>query len=141
MSPHKSNSIVPQRLHGSDDGYKEFNQQLETDPRFQGLEVEKLSEWWRIMFYDTHRGNIESGLRAVERSLKWRQAYRWYKLPEEDFSAEVATGKLYFHKTDKEGNPVLMWRMSRHEASKDADGIERTVRFLIWTMEKAIRKG
>ncbi|KAJ3044154.1 hypothetical protein HK097_001574 [Rhizophlyctis rosea] len=131
---------VPVRTKGTDADYATFTAELER--RFQDLEVSKLSEWWRVMFFDQHRGDVESALKAIERTLKWRQSYGWYNLPNEDFSAELSAKKLYFHGLDKAGNPVLVWRFSRHISSNgDPAAIDRIVRFVVWTMAKAIEEG
>ncbi|KAJ3037991.1 hypothetical protein HDV00_001194 [Rhizophlyctis rosea] len=131
---------LPVRVHGTDEDFASFNTQLEE--RFKDLEVEKLSQWWRIGFFDQHRGDTESALKAIERTLKWRQSYGWYNFPKEDFSAEQATKELYFHGRDNAGNPVLVWRFARHISSNgDSAAIERFVRFIIWTIAKAIEEG
>lgn len=59
----------PVRLHGTDAAFASFEQCLATDTRFDGLEPERLTLWWRVMFFDQHKGNCESALKAVERTL------------------------------------------------------------------------
>ncbi|KAJ3268989.1 hypothetical protein HK104_005209 [Borealophlyctis nickersoniae] len=133
---------APARVHGSAEEYEEFNHTIDTDTRFADLEPERLTEWWRVGFWDQHKGHPHNALLAVERTLKWRKEYGWYTLLHEDFSAECATGKLYFHGRDEAGNPVLVWRFSRHRGSGgEPVVIERTVRFVVWTMAKAIEEG
>ncbi|KAJ3075743.1 hypothetical protein HK102_005543 [Quaeritorhiza haematococci] len=92
----------------------------------------------RPQFYDGYRGDMDHTLKAIEKTLAWRKEYGWYTLSEEDFSEDVKTGKCYFFGKCKEDSPVLYWRMSRHIAVKNVD---RTVRFIVWTMEKALREG
>ncbi|RKO83025.1 hypothetical protein BDK51DRAFT_50359 [Blyttiomyces helicus] len=129
------------RTYGTAEGFEEFEDRLGTDARFAGLGAEKLSAWWRIAFYDTHRGNLDSALKAVERTLKWRMEYNWDSLETEDFSEEIKSGKLVFRGKDKEGNPILNWRLCRHKASATPEELERNVRFIAWTMAKGIREG
>ncbi|KAJ3178626.1 hypothetical protein HDU87_003449 [Geranomyces variabilis] len=108
---------------------------------FTALNAALLTDWWRAAFLATHKNNVDAALNAIEKTLIWRAEYRWYDLPKEKFDAEERSGKLYWHKRDREGNPVLIFRMDRHVASKTQADAERTVRFLIWFVERAIRTG
>ncbi|KAI9009654.1 CRAL-TRIO domain-containing protein [Gaertneriomyces semiglobifer] len=141
LAPSAKNTVPIKRLFGTEEDFRDFQSRLIGEPRFKDLDVDRLTEWWQIMFFDTHRGKTDAACDAIERTLKWRNAYGWYNLVNEEFNEETRSGKLYFHKQDKEGNPVMIWRMSRHEASKSSAAVDRTVRFMIWTMEKAIREG
>ncbi|KAJ3146753.1 hypothetical protein HDU89_006008 [Geranomyces variabilis] len=110
-------------------------------PHYAALDAARLTDWWRAAFLAAHKNNVDAALRAIEKTLVWRAEYRWYDLPNETFDAEERAGKLYWHKRDREGNPVLIFRMDRHVASKTLVDIERTVRFLIWFVERAVRTG
>jgi hypothetical protein len=53
---------------------------------------------------------VEHCLTAVEKTLRWREEYGWYRFPQEDFTREIAAGKCYFLNKDKNGCPIMYWR-------------------------------
>ncbi|TPX60894.1 hypothetical protein PhCBS80983_g01436 [Powellomyces hirtus] len=139
----KRNAIAPVTPQPSSKptSLQDLDRALSTSPRIAQLGVTQLTDWWKLMFLSTHKGDIDATLHAIERLLVWRQSYGWNDLPNENFPAELAAAKFYFHKRDMEGFPVLIWRMDRHTASKNQEEVEHNVRFLVWFMEKAIREG
>ncbi|KAJ3195915.1 hypothetical protein HK101_010672 [Irineochytrium annulatum] len=90
-----------------------------------------------------HKGNKEGALKQVGSTLDWREGYGWATLLDDDFSDLVATGKLCFFRKDKEGNPILVWRHSRHvpppKGDKSPTAHERDIRYIVYVLETELR--
>ena len=46
------------------------------------------------------------------------------------------TGMAYWHRTDREGRPVIVFRMGHHDPERFS--AETTVRYVIWKLEQGI---
>ncbi|KAI8821290.1 CRAL-TRIO domain-containing protein [Fimicolochytrium jonesii] len=124
---------------GTQENYEAFRKHVREDPTFLKLRSQELTDWWLVKFFDGARGNTELALKMLERTLQWRIDYKYSSLRTEDFSADHATGKLYFHHFTKDSTPVLIWRICRHKA--DPKNVEHTVRFIVSFLEKGTREG
>ncbi|KAI9090844.1 CRAL-TRIO domain-containing protein [Phlyctochytrium arcticum] len=137
---------TPSPSYGTAEGLSAFLSRVSSDDNLVELQARTvMNDWWLMKFYDGARGNVDVGCKMLEKTLQWRQEYNYAHLPQEDFSADYATGKLYYHRRSKpdpvtgETTPVLIWRIARHIA--DPKHSERTVRFIVWMMDKGIRDG
>ncbi|KAI9012936.1 CRAL-TRIO domain-containing protein [Gaertneriomyces semiglobifer] len=116
-----------------------FKTRVRKDEGLKKLDIDRVTDWWLVKFWDGARGSGELAFTMLEKTMQWRKEYRWNSLATEDFSEDIKTGKLYYHKTAVDGTPVLIWRICRHKA--DAKMVDHTVRFIVWMMEKGIREG
>ncbi|KAI8904932.1 CRAL-TRIO domain-containing protein [Powellomyces hirtus] len=124
---------------GTQENYEIFRKRVRDDDKFVNLNVESVSDWWIVKFFDGARGNVDFAMKMLEKTLQWRIDYKWDSLTTEDFTADELTGKLYYHNTAKDGTPVLIWRISRHKA--DPKLVEHTVRFIVYMIVKGIKDG
>ncbi|TPX60756.1 hypothetical protein SpCBS45565_g07430 [Spizellomyces sp. 'palustris'] len=124
---------------GTMEGFETFRHKVRTEDRLLSMESATMTDWWLMKFFDGARGNVDLACKMLEKTLQWRIDYAYGDLPNEDYTADYETGKLYYHRFALDGTPVLIWRISRHLA--DPKLSERTVRFIVWTMDKGIREG
>ncbi|KAJ3003270.1 hypothetical protein HKX48_001848, partial [Thoreauomyces humboldtii] len=108
------------------------------------------STWYLSGYLSHHGDNVPVALAAIQKLVVWRREYGWNDLvdsdpgdrrPRQPFRDELSQGKVYFKGRDKEGFPVLVWRMDRHACSRNREEVERGVRFLVWVLGTAVKNG
>ncbi|KAI8849727.1 CRAL-TRIO domain-containing protein [Chytridium lagenaria] len=86
-----------------------------------------------------HKQPTDEDYKQIGTTLDWRESYKWTTLLDEDFSQEMAVGKLCIKGVDVDGYPVAIWKQARHRP--DDFGVERDIRFIIYSVEKAKQSG
>ncbi|KAJ3219164.1 hypothetical protein HDU67_002497 [Dinochytrium kinnereticum] len=92
-----------------------------------------------LRFLNVNRGNQAAALKQIGVTLDWREGYKWSTLLDEDFSDESKVGKLSIFGHDLDGHPIAVWKQARHRP--DDFGLERDIRYIIYTVEKAKKMG
>ncbi|KAL2919173.1 hypothetical protein HK105_201448 [Polyrhizophydium stewartii] len=71
----------------------------------------------------------------------WRQNLRVPTLLAESFSDLDSTGKLQFWGTALDRSPVLVWTGSRHAPTRTDADMDREMRYILYTLERARHSG
>ena len=95
-----------------------------------------LSDQVLAMYLIARQNDIEKAKHMLEKALRWKER-RWPVL-KRDCISEVNTGKLYVHGTDKEGRPLLVYRVCLHDPKKR--DLETMARSVVWWTEQALSR-
>jgi len=87
-------------------------------------------------FLIARNGNVEKASVLLKEDVEWRAA----NLPvyKQSCLNEIAKGKLYLHGTDKEGHPLLIWRV-RFNFPKERD-VDEMGRMVLWWLNQAVER-
>ncbi len=69
--------------------------------------------------------------------LKWRKEYNIDSINVDDIESELISGKAYWHKYDKEGNPCCVVTIKKHIPSET--NFLKTMKFFVYIMEIGIK--
>lgn len=69
--------------------------------------------------------------------VQWRIEYDFDRITPDTIHKELAAGKAFFHKYDKQGNPCCVVLLKNHIAAETTN--EQTIKFMIFMMEVGIR--
>ncbi len=76
-----------------------------------------------------------SAFTAWRKTLLWRQHCQIHLIDPHSIKNSMESGKAFFHKADKEGNPCLLVRPRLHIPSSTDN--HQKLRFVVWLMERA----
>jgi len=88
-------------------------------------------------FLRARKGNLDDAAAALQKSVHWREEMRPGDITADGVQRELATGKFIVHGFGKTGLPIL-WIFSRRHSKAERDAQE-TVKFLLYSLEQAIR--
>jgi hypothetical protein len=89
-------------------------------------------------FLYARNGKREPASELLIKHLQWRKEYGTDTIMDEDFSDLEEGGVMYWHGTDAEGRPNLVWRAGLHNPSDVTP--ERRSRFLVYLFETALKR-
>mmetsp|Transcript_83472 Transcript_83472/g.97597 ORF Transcript_83472/g.97597 Transcript_83472/m.97597 type:complete len:307 (+) Transcript_83472:30-950(+) len=79
---------------------------------------------------------------AIEKWKGWVEWYNTYRPDliredEETIKKQAETGKMFWHCVDKQGRPILYYRMRYHQ--KNLGTVDELIRFFVYTIEKGCK--
>lgn len=80
------------------------------------------------------KGDLENAKKRIKSTLEWRRDFRPEIIAPASVSHEAETGKQVVSGFDNEGRPLIYLRPARENTSPSND----QVRYLVWTLERAI---
>ena len=86
-------------------------------------------------FLIARNGNLEKASLLLRGHLEWKITN--FPVLKSSCINEISKGKLYMHGTDKEGHPLLIWRV-RMNNPRDRD-VEEMARMVAWWVSIAVR--
>ncbi|KAH6565015.1 hypothetical protein BASA62_007574 [Batrachochytrium salamandrivorans] len=131
-------------LLGDDDAEKEQQVQafiMTCRVLFESDNIKSLTDGGIAKFLYSKGGHRGKAMAALSESLAWRMTFQMTTLLEESFTDLEESGKLQFWGSAMDGSAILIWTGSRHVLPRTEQDLEREVRFLIYTIERAISNG
>ncbi|KAH6590446.1 hypothetical protein BASA50_009421 [Batrachochytrium salamandrivorans] len=108
---------------------------------FESDNIKSLTDGGIAKFLYSKGGHRGKAMAALSESLAWRMTFQMTTLLEESFTDLEESGKLQFWGSAMDGSAILIWTGSRHVLPRTEQDLEREVRFLIYTIERAISNG
>ncbi|KAL4467417.1 hypothetical protein ABPG72_011015 [Tetrahymena utriculariae] len=117
---------------------KLVKKELETNADVQGQNREKISDPKHLLRQLKARDfNIEKTIQMWRNWILWRKQYDIDNIGLETIESEMKTGKAFWHKYDKQGNPCCVVRIKNHIAAETTH--DKVIKFMIYLMEVGIK--
>ncbi|KAL4484810.1 hypothetical protein ABPG74_019987 [Tetrahymena malaccensis] len=117
---------------------KLVKKELETNADVQGQNIEKITDPKHLLRQLNARDfNIEKTIEMWRSWIQWRKKFDMDNICLETIESEMKTGKAFWHKYDKQGNPCCIVRIKNHIAAETTH--DKVIKFMIYLMEVGIK--
>ncbi|KAH8300752.1 hypothetical protein KR059_001805 [Drosophila kikkawai] len=120
-----------------------FNSKYESSPPsepFHAIDIDRIrnDHVWLQRFLEMHDLDMDASLSKLWETCVWRQSYGANDLTESQLNQEyLKEGSVFVHSSDVDGKPLLVFRVSLHNKSKNLDEL---IRIVVYWVERTQRE-
>ncbi|KAH8384291.1 hypothetical protein KR200_001825 [Drosophila serrata] len=120
-----------------------FNSKYESSPPsvpFHEIDIDRIrnDHVWLQRFLEMHDLDMDASFTKLWETCAWRQSYGANDLEESQLNQEyLKEGSVFVHSSDVDGKPLLVFRVSLHNKTKNLDEL---IRIVVYWVERTQRE-